>query len=180
MTLKNNYQSFGTITKLLHLIISILFIVQFVLVYWRDYVSNANPLNMQLIMLHKSFGFTLLFLGLFFIIWRLFNVKPLYPLHMAKWEKFLANTTHYLLYLTILIMPLTGVMMSFLSGRGIKWFGLAVPNYFNIDKELAGLFYSGHVWLSYAIIGLVILHVAGALKHYYLSSDNVMQRMWKF
>lgn len=179
MKLKNTSSSYGFITKKLHLIIALSFLIQFALVYIRDYVPKINPLNLQLILLHKSIGFTLLFIGVFFIIWRLLNLKPKFPNEMARWEVILATATHHSLYLVILLMPLSGVLMSFLGGRGLKWFGLTIPNLIGENEILAGLFYQSHVWISYVVIALVLLHVTGALKHHYIDKNNILKRMMK-
>lgn len=180
MQYKNTSSNYGIVTKVCHLLIALLFVVQFILVYWRDYVPQINPLNLQLILLHKSIGFTLLFIGLFFIVWRFLNTKPKFPSDMARWEVILATATHHTLYLTILLMPLSGTLMSFLGGRGLKWFGVNIPSIFPVNKELAGLIYKGHELMSYVIIALVVLHIGGALKHHYLDKNEVLTRMWKF
>lgn len=179
MQLKNTHNNYGFVTKKLHLIIAVLFITQFALVYWRENIPNINPLNLQLILLHKSIGFTLLFIGLFFIMWRFLNPKPKFPKDMARWEVILATATHHSLYLVILLMPLTGTAMSFLGGKGLKWFGFPIPNLIGENKELAGLLYQSHVWLSYIIIALVILHITGALKHHFIDKNNVLTRMMR-
>lgn len=179
MQYKNTDSNYSFITKKTHLLITILFVVQFTLVYWRDYVPQINPLNMQLVLLHKSFGLTLLFIGLFFIIWRFLNTKPKFPSDMARWETILATATHHSLYLLILLMPLSGALMSLLGGHGIKWFGIPLPNYLPLNKPLSGIIYQAHVYLSYLVIALVVLHVTGALKHYFIDKNNVLQRMWR-
>lgn len=180
MQIKNTPDSYGVVTKGFHLVISLAFVIQYILLYWREYTSEANPLNLQLILLHKSIGFTLLIIGLGFIIWRFLNTKPLYPKTMAKWEILLATITRYALYFVILLMPLSGTLMSFMSGRGLKWFGLDLPNFFEINKSLAGNIYTSHVWMSFFIIALVILHVAGALKHHFIDKNNILVRMCKW
>lgn len=179
MTLKNTPNSYGSLTKILHLLVAALFVVQFVLVYWRDYVPKSEPLNLQLILLHKSIGFTLLFIGLFFILWCFLNTKPQYPASMARWETILATATRHSLYLVILLMPLTGTLMSFLGGRGLKWFGYDIPNLFTLNEPAAGLLYNGHVMISYVVIGLVVLHITGALKHYFVDNNGILERMMR-
>lgn len=178
MRYKNTYNSYGIITKRLHALIAILFISQFVLVYWRDYFSDDKVFNIQLILLHKSIGFTLLFLGIFFVFWRLINIKPDYPNLMLRWEIILAKATQHSLYLIILLMPISGLVMSMMGGHGIKWFGYAVPNFLPINKSIASIAHETHEYLSYLIIFLFILHTMGALKHYFINKNNIVRRMW--
>ena len=179
MSIKNTTGKYGRGTQLLHGIIAILFIMQFALVYSKQYVVSNDGTKLSLLMLHKSIGFSLLFIGLVFILWRCINTKPGYPKKMARWEVWLANTNHRLLYLLAFIMPLTGVIMSMSSGKGIKWFGHPVPNLLAKNENLAGIFYNTHVYLSYLILVLLFLHIAGSLKHHYIDKNNILQRMWR-
>jgi cytochrome b561 len=178
MQFKNTLHNYSIITKSLHLITSVFIIIQFILVYWREYLTQANSLKLTLILLHKSIGFSLLFIGLFFIIWRFLNTKPKFPKNMARWEAIIATATHHSLYLCILLMPLTGTLMSLLSGKAILWFGLPIPLTLEINKSLAGFMYTSHVWISYLLAGFIILHAIGALKHYFINKDQILQRMF--
>lgn len=178
MQIRNTKNNYGIITKILHLMISVFFIIQFILVYLREYITDTNPLNLQLILLHKSIGFSLLFIGLLFIIWRFLNIKPIFPKSMARWEIILATATHHTLYLTILLMPLTGTLMSLLGGKPIKWFGFTVPLEFETNKPIADFLYNSHVLISYLLIGLITLHIVGALKHYFIDKNKILQRIF--
>lgn len=179
MQIKNSLQNYGIVTKLTHAVLALLFISQFIIIYWRHQLPNGSSFGLDLLFLHKSIGFSLLFIALFFALWRFFNIKPVYPKNMLRIEAILATATHHSLYLVAILMPLTGTLMSFMSGKGIKWFGYTVPNLFTINEKMAGFFYDSHVYLSYIAITLVLLHFAGALKHYYISKDNILQRMWR-
>ena len=78
----------------------------------------------------------------------------------------------------MLIMPISGIAMSQLSGRTVKvfdWF--AVPNFISINKPLAKQIYGLHVWSSYIIIGLVVVHILAAFYHHFIQKDDVLKRM---
>ena len=60
--------------------------------------------------LHISSGITILALTLVRIAWRLTH-KPPPLLPMAEWERRLAHTNHFLLYLAMLLMPFSGWAM---------------------------------------------------------------------
>ena len=64
------------------------------------------------------------------------------------------------------------------SNFKLKWFGLfSIPALWGPDKELKHLAEDVHEWLSWAIVTLVVLHVAGALKHHFVDRDDVLRRM---
>ncbi|MBP9722811.1 MAG: cytochrome b [Gammaproteobacteria bacterium] len=182
----NHSDSYGSVTKILHAIIAVLFITQFVLIYWRAELAENNPLGLTLILLHKSIGFSLLFLGLSFIVWHFISTKPPFPVHLKTWEKISATLSHNFLLIIIFLMPFSGTVMSMASNKGIKWFGYPIPNLISPNEALAGFFYNTHVYVSYITLGLLILHMLATLKHYLydkytknpLDKNNIWQRMW--
>jgi len=178
LPLKNTTQRFGVITQLFHWIIAGIIIVNYYLVYRRDYIPETNPDNLAYILLHKALGVTVIILGVLFVIWRLTNTKPLLPSSTPHYEKILAKATHHTLLVLILLMPLTGLLLSVFGGRPTSVFGLfTIPALAEANKEWQTIFYTLHEWISYIIIGLVSLHVLGALKHQFFYKDNVLRRI---
>lgn len=178
LPLKNTTQRYGVITQLFHWSIAILFIVNFYLVYRRDYIPESDPANLNYILLHKAIGVLVLGLGILFLCWKVVNIKPHLPPEMTKIEKTLAPSVHHLLWLLILLMPITGLLMSIFGGRPTHFFGLfTIPGLSEPNPEWGSFFHSTHQLLSYLIIGLVSLHVAAALRHHFWLRDNVLRGM---
>jgi cytochrome b561 len=177
MALTNNKKEFGMLTKLLHWTIFVLFVVQYALIYRRDYFPKNAPEKTQYILIHKSLGLLVLFLALMMIGWRQLGNRPAMPLNMNGFEQLLAKLTHFLLYLSMLIMPLTGIGMSLYAGYGVSFFGQFTIPALPKNEMLSDSFYAVHQWSSYVIIGLVSLHILGALYHHYYKKDGVLKRM---
>lgn len=177
MQIKNSAQNYGVIAKTLHWLTMLIFATQYFLVYRKEYFPKDSPEQLQYMLLHKSFGFTFLFIGIFFFIWALLNTKPSYPAYMKKWEQNLAKLTRYILYLIIITMPITGTVMSQASGRVIYWFGHAVPMFMPVNKLVAGIAYNIHTYTGTAAMGIIVLQIIGALKHLITPNDNVVKRM---
>ena len=78
-------------------------------------------------------------------------------------------------------IPLTGWAMvsAFSKGAGVSLFGLVTVPALPVghDKPTAGLFAELHTVLAFAMIGLILLHVAGALKHQLFDRDGTLRRM---
>lgn len=178
--LDNKPQTYSPLFKILHWIIMLLFIIQYVLIYQADALPKGDPQKMGLMLWHKSLGFTLLWLGLIFVFWRIFNSRPSFPQIMTRWEIQLAKITHFLLYVILLVMPLSGTLMTMSSGRDLFWFGLKVPAVIGKNEWLGSLSHTIHTSLEYVIMALVGLHLLGALKHFVINKDNVLQRMLFF
>jgi cytochrome b561 len=178
-------ERFGIVTRICHWVIAVLIILQYSVVYSEMGLAKEDPLKLQMILLHKSFGVIVLVLALTMLIARYKEGRPPYLIHpsldpkLQYYQNLLAKTVHVLLYLSLILMPLMGVLMSIYGGRGVAIFGfpLFAPNFITPNKPLAEIFYHGHVWTSYLIIGLAVLHVTGAFYHQWILKDKVMDRM---
>ncbi len=179
MLFKNTAQKYGLITKLLHWGIAIIFLVQFYLALWTiKMLPKDSPLGKLYIGLHKPIGMIAFVWGLLFILWRLMTIKPIFPPAMAEWEKFSARTVHFLLYITMIIMPLSGLIMSVAAGYPPNFFGLyQVPQFIEKNKALGDFFFEIHEVTGVAIIVLVIIHTLAALKHHFINRDSILKRM---
>lgn len=139
---------------------------------------------------HKSIGITLLGLILLRILWRLGHKPPPFAGSMAGWERLLAHIAHFGLYVLMLWMPLTGWAHDSAWKAApeipMRLFGLfewprigfimAMPD---ASKEaLHGLLGTMHMIGGYALIGLLLLHIAGALKHQFVDKVPEFRRMW--
>lgn len=127
---------------------------------------------------HKSFGLTVMALLLIRILWRISNPKPS-PLATHKsWEVKLATWTHRLLYLIILLIGVSGYLISTAKGQGIEFFGLFdVPAFQEISAENTDLAGDIHFYLAWSLILLAATHAAAALKHHFIDRDDTLKHM---
>lgn len=180
MFIKNTSKHYGIITKFLHWSIALLIFFQFYLVYWkRNYLpENSEIAKFYINDLHKPIGILILILAILAILWKLINIKPHFPFGMSRYEKFAANNVHLLLYLTLIIMPLSGLLMTVAGGRPPNFFGLyQIPQFMNVNKDLSEVFWHLHEITGVIIVVLVAIHVLAALKHHFIDHDTVLKRM---
>jgi cytochrome b561 len=140
--------------------------------------------------LHKSIGITVLVLSVARLGWRLTHVAPPYPDGMKRWEKLLAGITHWGFYALMFAMPLTGWVMTSASPVGhptLLYRAIPLPNLAFVHdlpmasrKGIASGADFSHILLSRLTIGLVLLHIAGALKHGVVGRDGVLYHMLPF
>ena len=52
-----------------------------------------------------------------------------------------------------------------------------MPSLMDKDIEFGKLMKQVHWISSYTLIGAIVLHVAGALKHHFIDGDNTLKRM---
>lgn len=137
-----------------------------------------------LIQIHKSIGLTILALTAARIAWRLMNPPPPGP-PMAGWQRGMALFVHVGFYVLLVVMPLTGwIMASASDDAPTRWFDLAdarLPVLPGLDPEtrdtIEDTFEQVHGSLAWVIIGLLVLHVAGALRHQIVDRDGLIARM---
>lgn len=138
-----------------------------------------SPLKLQLYSYHKWTGVSIAALLLLRIVWRGLHPPPPLPAGMPGWEASAAHASHLLLYLLMICVPLSGWLMSSAKGVTTVYLGLLpLPNAVARDEALGFFLGTLHRILAYALIVLVALHVAAALKHHFIDRDGVLGRMF--
>jgi cytochrome b561 len=128
--------------------------------------------------LHVSFGLTIAALMALRIVWRLGHKPAPLPASVPAWQVALARLSHYLLYLLLVLMPVTGYLGRAWTEDGVAWFGLALPARAIANDALAEQWFSIHIGIAWVLVALVAVHVAAALKHLLVDKDGVFFRMW--
>lgn len=140
---------------------------------------DGIPFLRTLMGAHKAIGVTVLVLTVGRIAWRIAHRPPALPVGTPAWEKGVAHATHWILYILMLAMPLTGWLM--VSGPGpqrpMTWFGLfAIPT-LPASTGMADLGHDAHGVLGWLMAALVVLHIAAALRHHLVLRDTVLVRI---
>lgn len=140
-----------------------------------------TPDKFRLYGLHKAVGIITLALIIFRMIWKFINTSPALPDSLDAWQKLAAKSSHAVLYILMLAMPLSGWAMSSAAGFPVSIFGwFTMPNIVAPDKELLGFFREAHEIIAYLIILVTLTHVTAALLHHFYYKDNVLTRMLPF
>lgn len=128
------------------------------------------------IALHKSLGLCALLLFLLRLIVRLLLPPPPLPATVDPLERRLAGKAHAVLYLLLLAVPLFGYLSSSFTKYPMKFFGIPLPGFGWPDESLNQLFNGLHKGAVLALVLVLLLHIAAALRHA-LRRDGVMSRM---
>jgi cytochrome b561 len=183
-----NDKRYGAVSMALHWIIAILIVVQLCLGwYMNEILPDHSPAQDRVQDIHVTVGLSILILVLVRIAWRLTHPAPPLPRTLHAWERVLAHISHWLFYILILVMPLTGWALVSVRHEDIPFFGLAWPAMPGLDhlarpearavgRALKDIHIDKLVWI--ALINLA-LHVAGALKHQF-DGNPVLWRMVPF
>lgn len=128
--------------------------------------------------LHKAMGVSFLIWTLLRIANRMIGKSPA-PVAMPAWQTLVSKLTHLALYVAMIVMPLSGLMMSMYAGRATSVFGLfEVPVLVTPSREMAGLLNEFHGDVIWTVLWvLIVAHVVAALYHQFVVKDNLLSRM---
>lgn len=175
------HERYGLVAIVLHWLLALAIAGTFCVgLYMAD--LPFSPARLKLFNWHKWAGVTILALSALRLLWRLTHRPPALPgpllAAMPGWQRVGYHATHHLLYLFFFVVPLTGWAYSSAAGFQIVWFGvLPLPDLVAADKALAALIKPWHERAAFALAGLVLLHVAAALKHQFIDRDGLLARM---
>ena len=177
-------QTYGTVTKIFHWLTALLIITIIplgVIAYNLPYETNEQlALKAQLFSVHKTLGVIVFFVALARILWALMQTKPA-PIHPdRKAETWVAETVHWLLYLSLVAVPLTGwIHHAATEGFAPILLPISQDLPFVPNSESVAKLFGGLHWLwSKIMVASILLHIAGALKHQFVDKDETLRRMW--
>merc|ERR1711969_233522 len=177
MPLANTETSYGTLARAFHWLIALGILIM-VPLGWIAHLApmqDAEQIGLKsaLFSAHKTLGVALFFLALLRIVWMIAQPKPA-PLHPDRVaERLLADTVHWGLYAALVIVPLSGwVEHAATDGFApILWpFGQDLPLVPN-SPELAETAAAVHFLAQWLLVGIVALHILGAVKHAVIDRD---------
>jgi cytochrome b561 len=135
--------------------------------------------------LHKSIGITVLLLVVVRVLWRFTHRPPPLPSETTRVEAGAAHGLHWLLYVFMIGMPLTGWAVVSSSPFNlptvlfnlVPWPDLPVlPGLANkaaVSHALAWV----HAYGSWSLIALLAVHIGAALRHHFVKRDPILARM---
>ncbi len=152
----------------------------------RD-MEGASKLDF--IQAHETIGLSVLILSLIRIAWRVTHRPPALPPGTRSWERWLARGVHVGLYVIMFALPLSGwiVVSTRISLPPISLFVVVPWPWFPVVHDFASshagqigkIPFQTHVWLGRTTLLLILLHLAGAMKHA-IFRDGVAWRMLPF
>ncbi|WP_375227404.1 cytochrome b/b6 domain-containing protein [Roseobacter sp. S98] len=183
MPLTNTATHYGGVTKTFHWLTALLIITLIPLGIYANGLpydtSEELARKAWLFSLHKTLGVTVFFVALARIAWALSQPKPALLHPDRKLESLAAETVHWLLYGSLLLVPLSGwIHHAATAGFAPIWWPFGqnlplVPKSESLAATTAGL----HIVFERVLAASILLHAAGALKHHLIDRDSTLRRM---
>jgi cytochrome b561 len=122
-----------------------------------------------------------LILGAVKIGWQLYTPPPAAAGALKPWERMAAAGVHHLLLLLMVLIPVTGYLISTSDGKSVDVFGwFQVPALVGKNDTVRDMAITLHFYLAYAVGLLAVGHAGAALKHQFIDKDGTLARMiWK-
>ncbi len=176
--IKNTRSSYGNVAKIFHWLIGLAVIGMLILGLFLTSIKDEHLAGI-LFNLHKSTGLAILILVVLRVAWRFSNITPSPSIHAQPWQQKAERYTHFLMYLALFVMPLSGWAMSTAEGYIPSFYGygeFAMP-FIPKSKALADAISWVHTIAGYTLIALVSLHILATVQHYVVHKDNILKRM---
>ncbi len=179
MTTRNGYVSgeqYSGVAILLHWLTAVLVVANLLLAVSMVPLP-ISPRKLQWYAWHKWIGITIFLMTWLRLAWRHLRPPPL-PVPMPPWQRRAAAASHSLLYVLLLVIPVSGWLYSSTTGVQVVYLGLVpLPDLLPKDRALAASLKAVHVTLNVAMVTLVLIHVAAAVRHHFVDRDRVLARM---
>ncbi|WP_322626730.1 cytochrome b/b6 domain-containing protein [Paracoccus beibuensis] len=177
---QNTTHSYGRVARMFHWLTGLIILANIGLGLLASRMPMEQvELKVQLFSWHKTLGIAALSVASLRILWALTQPRPV-PVHPdRRVETLAAETVHWLLYASLVLVPLTGWIEHAATegyapilwplGQGLP----LVPKSPALALTMAGV----HHVSAWLLIASIALHVAGALKHAVIDRDGVLSRM---
>jgi cytochrome b561 len=137
-----------------------------------------NTTKIILIVLHKEIGMLVLALAAARLAWRELNSLPRLAETLPEWQKVTAVFVHLCFYALMILLPLTGWLMSSAAAISVSFLNLfTLPDLVPHDEVLFQWLRQVHDELGYAMTVLIGLHAGAALQHHFLLHDDTLRKM---
>ncbi len=167
---------YNLVSRLMHWISAVVVIGMFWVGIWMVDLSYYSSWYQTAPHWHKSIGILFAVLTVLRITWKLVTVSPV--VEGSKFERVMAKAAHLFIYADMIVLFVSGYLISTEDGRGIdvfNWF--TVPGagaLFEGQSDLAGLI---HFYAAWALIITAAVHALAALKHHFINKDNTLRKM---
>jgi cytochrome b561 len=142
---------------------------------------DRGPARSELFMWHKTLGVTILVLALLRLAVRLMRRPPPFPADYPKLQASVAKWIHRLLYLMLILLPLTGLAAASWRGPEVELLGgLTIPSIPGVTEDAHEVFEEVHEVLVWTTIAMLAGHVLAALWHQFVDRGPIAGRMWPF
>ncbi len=170
---------YRTPARLIHWLMAVIILMLIPIGFLMVQDGLPRALGNTLFITHKNVGTLALILIAVRLFYRWRNPPQLAPVELPRIQELAAHLTHIGLYAMPIIMPLAGYVRVRAGGYPIEALdALGIPSMVPRSEALSEFAKMVHYYSSYAIAGLVAMHIGAALFHRFIKKDGIFSRMW--
>lgn len=176
--LKNSQHQYGWVSITLHWFMALAFIAMYFVGDWMVELDYYDSWYHRAPHLHKSVGIVLVALMVIRFVWNKSQPKP-EEQGSNRWMNRFAWLGHQGFYLFVLLLFISGYLISTAKGKGIDvfdWF--QVPALLAESKDRGDLAGDIHELLANLFILMALGHALAALYHHFIVKDYTLKRMF--
>jgi len=164
---------FTSVQIAFHWLSALLVLLIIALPYGADFFASLLGGKGNVFTLHKSLGIVVLLLTLLRLAYRGRKIPP-QQLEQSPAQRFAAKAGHGLLYLLLLMMPISGLLF---GSKPINLFWLVEIGPLPFSSNVRGVAKDVHILGQYVLFAMILGHAAVALWHHYVRRDDVLKGM---
>ena len=161
----------------LHWLVLVLLAAQFAVAWTMpDVGRDTKPIG--LIAWHLSIGTLILLVILVRLGWRACSAIPPPPEDLPASLRLLSRATHFLMYAVLIVLPALGWINANARGWTVRLAGaIPLPSLAPDGSSWGHDMGDVHMIVAWVLLGLVGLHVLGAVYHQFVLRDHLLSRM---
>ncbi len=175
MQLINSKIQYGLLAKLFHWITFIALIIQVPFGFYLVGLEFSDR-RIDLENIHILVGISIFYITLFRLIWKFLNPSPKEWKSHFKGQAIVASANHFLLYLTIFTITVSGILKKLYMGETLNFIFFKYE-FENDNFILADTYYQVHIYANYLLLTLVTLHILAVIVHHYIFKDKILRKM---
>ena len=176
MQINNTSEKYGLLAKLFHWFMFIALIIQIPFGFYLVGLEFSDR-RIDLENIHILIGITIFYFVLLRLIWKLFNPSPKSEHNFFKGQNLIAKTNHFLLYVGIFAITISGVLKKLYMGEKLNFFIFQFA-FKESNFQLADSFYTLHIYANYLLIALVSLHILATVVHHVFFKDKILKKIF--
>ena len=175
MQVFNSFSKYGLLAKLFHWITFVILILQIPFGFYLVGLEFSDR-RIDLENIHIFIGLMVFYITLFRLIWKFFNSSPTDGNSFFKGQIFVAKVNHFLLYLSIFTITISGVLKKLYMGEKLNFLFFKY-GFYQDNFTLADTFYEVHIYANYLLIVLVALHILAVIVHHFIFNDKIIHKI---
>ena len=121
MIIRNSSKGYGLVSKMFHWTTLILLITQIPFGFYLVGLEFSDQ-RINLENIHILIGISIFYVVLIRLIWKVFNPKPKHWREYFKGQTLIAEINHYLLYISVFSITISGVLKKLYMGERLNFF----------------------------------------------------------